>query len=556
MKTNFKYIVFLLLSALLVSCETTDLSILDDPNQPEFGQADVNRYLHAIQKDFSFEFMRRAGDEASAVTRINYMNATNYNTAFAPSSQDRLWRKAYHMMLDMKAAEASAEEQGLLKHIVVIDILKAYGLITLVDLYGDVPYTEANNPTDFPFPNVDNDEDVYNEALTLLDNAINLIDNSIDGSKNLDNDLFYDNNFTKWKKLANTIKMYAYLNMRLVDPTAVNKFNAIVASGDYISSTNDDFQFQFGSRDNDPDTRHPSYAQDYTATGAGSYRSNWLMGTMLDLGDPRISLYFYRQSPCTPGNVSSNGDPCEPNLEQLRCSTVPRPSHYPPSMVYCSLPNGYWGRDHMNSEGTPPDGKLRTITGVYPAGGKFDMGFFIPGALGAGGGGAGVQPLMLASWVQFMIAEVRLLEGNPAAAQSAIEQGISLSGNKAITFADLDPSTISAFVPTTSAVSAYASQIGSDFNAANNEGKWEILATQKFIAHYGNGLAAYDFYRRTGYPKDLQLPLKSDPGIFIRSFYYPSNEVNANSNITQKNDVGQKVFWDTNPDSPQFPIAN
>ena len=33
---------------------------------------------------------------------------------------------------------------------------------------------------------------------------------------------------------------------------------------------------------------------------------------------------------------------------------------------------GYWGRDHGNDEGTPPDNFTRTASGVYPAGGSFD----------------------------------------------------------------------------------------------------------------------------------------------------------------------------------------
>jgi hypothetical protein len=63
-------------------------------------------------------------------------------------------------------------------------------------------------------------------------------------------------------------------------------------------------------------------------------------------------------------------------------------------------------------------------------------------------------------------------------------------------------------------------------------------------------------YRRTGYPTSLQFNIEPNPGNFIRSFLYPSNEADVNSNISQKPNVDTKVFWDNNPSSPGFPSAN
>jgi hypothetical protein len=77
------------------------------------------------------------------------------------------------------------------------------------------------------------------------------------------------------------------------------------------------------------------------------------------------------------------------------------------------------------------------------------------------------------------------------------------------------------------------SSVVNTFNSGSNEQKWEVLATQQFIAHYGNGMDSYNFYRRTGYPKKLQLNIDPNPGAFVRSFFYPANEANVNSNIVQ-----------------------
>jgi hypothetical protein len=41
-------------------------------------------------------------------------------------------------------------------------------------------------------------------------------------------------------------------------------------------------------------------------------------------------------------------------------------------MAYCMAGDGYFGRDHGDPSGIPPDGQYRTAWGIYPAGGDFD----------------------------------------------------------------------------------------------------------------------------------------------------------------------------------------
>ena len=43
-------------------------------------------------------------------------------------------------------------------------------------------------------------------------------------------------------------------------------------------------------------------------------------------------------------------------------------------VLYCNLPEGYWGRDHGNDEGIPPDHSKEHLMGIYPAGGAYDEG--------------------------------------------------------------------------------------------------------------------------------------------------------------------------------------
>jgi hypothetical protein len=84
-------------------------------------------------------------------------------------------------------------------------------------------------------------------------------------------------------------------------------------------------------------------------------------------------------------------------------------------------------------------------------------------------------------------------------------------------------------------------------NATDDEARLNIITTEFYLASFGNSIEAYNAYRRTGYPLNLQRPINDDNPIFPRSFPYATDAVNFNSSISQKQNR-VKVFWDTNPD--------
>jgi hypothetical protein len=554
-------LLILLLGLTFTSCETTDLDLINDPNQVTVENGNLERYMIAIQVDFA-RFANAMGGNGAALVRVGQMGSVNYVNAFEPVNTNYEWRLAYvNMFSDMLNAEQLAlQQEGRNKHIGVMKVLKAYTLLTLVDYFGDVPLSEANNLADFPQPNVDDDSAVYAAALAMLNEAISLLQDS--ESIGLGSDFYYNNNFDQWVKLANTLKMNAYVNTRLVDGSAMSNFNAIANTGNFISSTADDFEFTYDVIINDEiDSRHPSYQSDYTAGGATNYKSNWLMDNMLQDNDPRIRYYFYRQNACTPNSVDEEGNGCPTDPERLFCSTQPKPSHYPGSMVFCSVENGYWGRDHGFGGGIPPDTFKRTAFGVYPAGGNFDDSRYDSVGLEQGGGGAGITPIYLASWSHLMLAEMALASGSSTAG-SHLNNAMQTSIAKVMSFgsmdgeANLDTTDDGGYVPTSSTVSGYISSTVANFDGGNSQTKWEILGLQHLTAHYGNGSDSYNYYRRTGYPTSLQLTVEPSPGNFVRSLFYPADEANTNPNIGQKPNVDVQVFWDNNPPSPGFPSAN
>ena len=73
----------------------------------------------------------------------------------------------------------------------------------------------------------------------------------------------------------------------------------------------------------------------------------------------------------------------------------------------------------------------------------------------------------------------------------------------------------------------------------------ELWAEEFWTTQRGNGIDAYNSYRRNGYPKNLQPMLETNPGPFPVSMWYPANYAANNSNVTQKSDVTGRVFWNT-----------
>ena len=546
------------------SCETTELDLTQSPNDLAPDQADPDFYLNAIQIDFAY-LTESFGNTAGALTRIDYMNGRDYANAYSPINFDGRWSSAYQtIMNDIKELNIIAGETGLNRHIAMGQVIEAHVLMTLVDFFGDIPYTEALQGADNLNPVADSGASVYAAAIALLDGAITNFNNDALGNPALD--MYYDGDWAAWTKAANTLKMKAYMATRLVDGSAVSKFNAIVASGNYISSNADDMQFRWGTLAVQPDSRHPRYRGSYTSTGGGSYMSNSLMdymrggaagGYSIGAGtftaDPRIMFYYHRQTNPTPG---IDGDVDEVVLE---CGLQNAPAHYA-GYVFCANPQGWWGRDHGNDNGIPPDGFLRTLAGVYPSGGKLDDWSYGGQEDGDGNGGNGITPIMLASWTDFMIGEVELVAGNEAAAKTAMFAGMAKSMDKVTNFYPreagnrFDGIMNFYFGGLVQVVNGFYARISDEWDDASD--KMNVLGMQYFVAQYGNGLDAYNFYRRTGYPTTLQPNIEANPGGFIRSFFYPANHANTNSNITQKDGVTEPVFWDTNPGSPGFPAAN
>lgn len=566
-------------------CESTDLEVQPSPNFLAPDQPDTDLFLNAIEQGLAafhsgiegsnFDGMSEFGLEP---VRMLHASGPSYFQLNEPADFNRVWRDAYSETLaDIRGMNPLAEELGQFSHIAVGQIIEAYLMITLVDYFGDVPYSEAIQGSEGNVnPVVDSSVSIYEAALQLLDDAIENFGRPELGLPAAD--LFFPGEFnqatkTSWIKVANTIRLKIYLQTRLANETSFNAaastsaINALIAEGNLIFSESENWQYQYGTTLAAPDSRHPFFEKNYGGAGpnADFIFANYYMDLLANQYsqiDPRTRYYFYRQV----GNF--NGADVVTNS----CSTQLAPPWYSADEIFCQVANennynGMWGWDHLRADGIPPHEEFLTMFGVYPVGGPFDDQLFrdVSGsaAINEGLQGAGIAPFLMSSYTYFMLAEASLTLGTTGDARTYLESGIRESISTVVNFGErlttLDnpsdpddensPSIRSLYVPTTAAIDTHVAEILAAYDAGDDTAKLKIIVEQYFIALYGNGIEAYNTYRRTGQPSDLQPSVDlENPGVFVRSHFYPLVAALNNQNITQKSDVTTPVFWDTNPE--------
>lgn len=150
-------------------------------------------------------------------------------------------------------------------------------------------------------------------------------------------------------------------------------------------------------------------------------------------------------------------------------------------------------------------------------------------------GTAGEAPIRLLTnfQVQFILAESALVLGTAGDPQAYYQAGIKANMLKiGMTQAEID----NYFATNPTVVTL----------AGTTEQKRQQIITQKYIALIGNGIEAYNDYRRTKYPP-LALPLNpqgDNPNVIPERFPYPPGELAANPNAPKPRPrTDEKLWW-------------
>ncbi|MCF8247360.1 MAG: SusD/RagB family nutrient-binding outer membrane lipoprotein [Saprospiraceae bacterium] len=165
------------------------------------------------------------------------------------------------------------------------EILNVYAYSTLVNMFGDIPYSEA---LDFAnaAPKYDDASTVYNDLLTRLDNAINAIDEGAGGFGS--SDILYGGDMAGWKKFGKSLQ--ARLAMIIADHDS-GKASSIISkvANDIITSNDDNTYFHYLSA---PPNTNQIWV-DLVQSGRKDFvAANTLVDVMNGLNDPRVPYYF------------------------------------------------------------------------------------------------------------------------------------------------------------------------------------------------------------------------------------------------------------------------
>lgn len=410
----------------------------------------------------------------------------------------------------------------------ITDVVDAWYYSRLVDMYGDVPYTEACSSDKTLTPKYDAGADIYADLIKRLDNAINVFKDAetlaatnADYSVKKTSDIVFAGDFASWGKFANTLKLR--LVMRMTNFKTVAELQAMMnnpnANG-YISANvlvSPGYLQSSGKTNPLWNTYGMSFDNIKTNANTQYVLNKYFHEKLKALADPRLAKFFFAP-PAAGGTLKSfvlgtDGDlVAQPNSTQAA--------------------NYSWVLIAANAA---------VVSNANTGNGALDK-----------------QVLFLLQESQFLQAEAQLrgiIAGNAGTSYTA---GVTTS-LAAAKVAAADQATYL----------AQPSVLWDD--AATTAAKLEKIIDQKWIGNYFlNMFESYNDYRRTNFPKAKGLGPNAEmlsyyPSGMIRRqipriFPYPNEEftlntVNAQAAVkktgieftTSAFPFDARVFWDNAP---------
>lgn len=417
------------------------------------------------------------------------------------------WDGWYDVLADFRFAEIGSRDSSYYNAFVGPSmVMQAFLYQELVDVYGNVPYSDALKGIGSLAPKFDKQQDIYKDLVKKLDTAITFIKaNSFPGNTGA-TDILFKGNTTRWIQFANSLKLRILIRQSRVtgaDAYIISEINkaAAVTEG-FLPSTvdagiNPGFLATTGKT-------NPIYDRwGYNANGAtqslGRYPrvTKFLIDSYIALGDTvRMKRQFYAYGG---ENTAVPGTSVRAEIN----------SNY--RGVPFGAPSGY------TAGNVSPIGPSQIVKGVY------DKPYYI----------------MTGAEVYLLLAEAKQRYGAAVTLASTPKEYFDL-GVRA------------SFRLTGASDAAALTMLSSgkdlaDFNASPD--KLKAIWMQKWLAlvNFG-GLEAWSEYRRTGFPAIPQSAQVADPNKRPVRLFYPQTEAGSNeANVAAEGSIDVftgRLFWD------------
>ena len=174
--------------------------------------------------------------------------------------------------------------------IAVATTLKAYFMMSLTDIVGPMPYSEASrgNSDDIWKPKFDSIQEIY----TALDKELSDVYGQFDTSSSMDKaqEVLYGGDVSKWKKFNATLRMMMAIKLSDVDPaTGKARFAKAYADGG-MTAVADGFNYTFS--EGDFSWFYYIGNKDYKTRNTRFGPNKFFVEALKEYKDPRLFKYF------------------------------------------------------------------------------------------------------------------------------------------------------------------------------------------------------------------------------------------------------------------------
>jgi hypothetical protein len=230
----------IILSALCIgialsSCKKSWLDINTNPNTlpnstPDYVfTAAANRTAAVLDPNEIGSYWSGMWTQSStyiiSTTNFAYnFNNTNFN----------YWDTWYDILRDYQFVIDTAEDQAMPYMKGPAEVMKAYIVHQLVDLYGNIPYSDALKGTGSLAPKFDDQKAIYEDLVKLLDQAVVDLKANTFQAQGISADIVFKGNVTSWVHFANSLKLRLLIRQSKIagrDAYITGEINKVIANG-------------------------------------------------------------------------------------------------------------------------------------------------------------------------------------------------------------------------------------------------------------------------------------------------------------------------------------
>lgn len=258
-----------------------------------YAEKELSDYMNTPNvNENNFRLTMQYWQEVTYVSESNY-NFTNRNVS------DNIWGLNYINVLNNlqkakdlinvyqpAASEISGWEVKKKNQLAIIDMMMVYTYQNMVDLFGNIPYSQALNNAQYQLPAYDNAADIYASLITRLNSDIaNITTGGSFGS----GDVYYKGDLSKWKKFGNSLLLKLGISLSDVNPTLAKTTITSAISGGVMTSLDDSCKFQYLSSS---PNYNPIYENVFANNRDDFFGAKPLVDFLNSTNDNRVTKFF------------------------------------------------------------------------------------------------------------------------------------------------------------------------------------------------------------------------------------------------------------------------